>query len=72
MTRFATRRRYLMQYGSIHHTHTEYCVYDRVDGVVVFKSDSKSNAIAKAQELNHLSPIDGSEETYGRQIEGDQ
>jgi hypothetical protein len=35
---------------------------------VVFRSDSKSECIAKAQELNGFTPIDGSESTYGRQI----
>ena len=33
----------------------------------VFKSDSKSLCIAKAQELNGFTPIDGDEQTYGRQ-----
>lgn len=35
---------------------------------IVFKSESKSTTIAKAQELNGFKPIDGDERTYGRQI----
>ena len=35
---------------------------------IVFKSESKSLCIAKAQELNGFTPIDGNEQTYGWQI----
>ena len=35
---------------------------------ILFKSESKSLTIAKAQELNGWTPVDGDESTYGRQI----
>ena len=35
---------------------------------IVFKSESKSLTIAKAQELNGYTPVNGDESTYGRQI----
>lgn len=48
-----------------------YCVRDtqvRSKVVIVFRSNSKSECITKAQELNGFTPVDGDEQTYGRQI----
>jgi hypothetical protein len=44
-----------------------YKVVDRSGNYVVFRSYSKSEAIAKSQELNYFTPIDGDEATYALQ-----
>jgi hypothetical protein len=35
---------------------------------ILFRSHSKSETIAKTQELNGFKPVDGDEQTLGRQI----
>ena len=44
-----------------------YAVMDRKKHKYLFTSPSKSEMIAKAQELQGFSPVDGRENTYGLQ-----
>lgn len=47
----------------------EYCVMDTTTRRTVYRNESKSQCIANAQRLNDLSPIDGNEQTYARQVQ---
>lgn len=62
--------RYKVMHGDKFHCGTRYCVYDSQERKLVFKAFTKPEAIAKAQELNGFSPVDGSEQTYAHQVEG--
>lgn len=44
-----------------------YNVYDTERRLIQFASNSKSEVIARAQELNGFKPIDGDEQTYAQQ-----
>jgi len=57
-------QRYLVTYAK----QNLYAVIDRKEHRYKFTSASKSECIAKSQELNGFSPIDGNEQTYARQV----
>lgn len=58
--------RYQVKYGD----DGEYVVRDTMFETkpIVFRSKSKSTAIAKSQKLNGFTPIDGDEQTYASQV----
>lgn len=45
-----------------------YIVWSTPECAAVFQSDNKREVIAEAQRRNGFTPVDGSEETYGKQI----
>jgi hypothetical protein len=45
-----------------------YCVMRADDKRVIFRNDAKSACILEAQKVMGLTPVDGDEQTYGRQI----
>jgi hypothetical protein len=59
--------KYHMTYGDLY-GRKGYVVV--LNGVTVFQSNSKSEAIAEAQRRNGFEPVDGDEQTYVRQCNG--
>lgn len=65
----ASRTHASVRYGDLHQAGKRYCVVQ--GGVVVLAADSKIDCITEAQRRNGYAPVDGSESTYGRQLEAD-
>ncbi len=60
--------RYQVKYGDARVSYKAYYLLDSEKGTVLFESDNKTELIAESQRLNGFNPIDGDEQTYGRQI----
>jgi hypothetical protein len=66
--------RYQVKYGDLVGAKRRYALWDTKDHIYRFSSESKSEVIEQAQRWNKLEPVDGDEQTYGRQLaeKGDQ
>lgn len=64
--------RFIVTYGEIYGSRSDYIVYDQHQKKIVSEHDTKSQAIATAQIRNNFSPIDGNENTYGRQLAAEE
>jgi hypothetical protein len=60
-------KRYQVQYGEIVGFKAPYVLWDTKDRIVRWSSESKGEIIALAQRWNGFTPVDGNEQTYGRQ-----
>lgn len=61
--------RFQVHYGEQHKSLFRWVVWDSKQRRVVVGSDAKSAVIACAQTHNGFTPVDGSEQTYGRQVD---
>jgi len=60
--------RYQVVYGDAVGAPKRYALWDAKDQAPICSSDSKSKIIQQSQILNNLTPVDGDEGTYGRQL----